>query len=397
MKSAGGSERPLVVAQFIETMNVGGAEHLAVTVANALAGRGRASHLIVATGPGPLSGRIDPAVRVHYLGFVRASVRNPLAFAWSVGKGLRRLGGIVRRENIAVAQTHLPGANFWGLVLALRGVCGVVATVHNNEEFRYGAHDNRVLRSARRAAYGQIVRRCGVVAVSAAVKESLVRQLRLDGALAARIAVVPNAVPLPAPLSAADRALERERWGVAPGEVLLLAAGRFTAQKNFGDLVEAARRLAAAGVAFRLVIAGDGEERPALQARAAAAGLADRVLLPGNLADLDRVMGAADVFVMSSLWEGLPLVLLEAMAAGLPVAAYAIDGVREVVSDGASGLTVPAGDAAALADALAALATDPELRQRLGAGAGAVVRERYSFDALVDGLEACYRRAHREN
>ncbi|MBE0567555.1 MAG: glycosyltransferase, partial [Krumholzibacteria bacterium] len=176
------------MAQFIETMNVGGAEHLAVTVANALAGRGCASHLIVATGPGPLSGRIDPAVRVHYLGFVRASVRNPLAFAWSVSKGLRRLGGIVRQEGIEVAQTHLPGANFWGLVLALRGVCGVVATVHNNEEFRYGAHDNRVLRAARRAAYGQIVRRCGVVAVSAAVKESLVRQLRLDGALAARIA-----------------------------------------------------------------------------------------------------------------------------------------------------------------------------------------------------------------
>ncbi|MBE0565298.1 MAG: glycosyltransferase, partial [Krumholzibacteria bacterium] len=127
------------------------------------------------------------------------------------------------------------------------------------------------------------------------------------------------------------------------------------------------------------------------------AGLGDRVLMPGNLADLDRVMGAADVFVMSSLWEGLPLVLLEAMAAGLPVVAYAIDGVREVVSDGASGLTVPAGEAGALADALAALARDPGLRQRLGAGAGAVVRERYSFDALVDGLEACYRRANREN
>ncbi|MFO7607624.1 MAG: glycosyltransferase family 4 protein [Candidatus Krumholzibacteriia bacterium] len=393
MSGGGGSGRPLGVAQFIETMDVGGAEHLAVKVAGALAARGHASHLIVATGPGPLSPRIDPAVRTHYLGFVRASVRNPPAFAWSVSRGLRHLGGVIRSEGLEVIQTHLPGANFWGLALSLRGTCGVVATVHNNEEFRYGDHDSRLLRAARRAAYGQIVRRCGVVAVSAAVKESLARQLRLGEALAARIAVVPNAVPQPAALAAADRALVRERWGVAPGEVLLLAAGRFTAQKNFGDLVEVAGRLAAAGVAFRLVIAGDGEERPALQARAAAAGLADRVLMPGNLADLDRVMGAADVFVMSSLWEGLPLVLLEAMAAGLPVAAYAIDGVREVVSDGASGLTVPAGDAGALADALAALARDPGLRQRLGTGAGAVVRERYSFDALVDRLEACYRQA----
>ncbi|MFN2369679.1 MAG: glycosyltransferase [Candidatus Krumholzibacteriia bacterium] len=169
MTGGGGSGRPLCVAQFIETMNVGGAEHLAVKVAGALAARGHASHLIVATGPGPLSARIDPAVRTHYLGFVRASVRNPAAFAWSVGRGLRRLGSVIRAEGVEVVQTHLPGANFWGLVLALRGVCGVVATVHNNEEFRYGDDDSRILRSARRAAYGQIVRRCGVVAVSAAV------------------------------------------------------------------------------------------------------------------------------------------------------------------------------------------------------------------------------------
>ena len=389
------ADRPLGVGQFIETMDMGGAEHLAVQIANALAERGHRSHLIVATGPGPLSGRISPAVRTHYVGFTRASVRKPLAFATSVAGGVRRLGDLVAREHIEVLQTHLPGANYWGLLLAWRRRCGVVATVHNNEEFRYGEHDSRLLRAARRTAYGRIVRSCGVVAVSAAVKESLVRQLGLDPTQAARITVVPNAVPPPPALDPARRTAVRERFGVAPGEVLFLAAGRFTAQKNFGDLVAAAEMLTADRLPFRLVIGGDGEDRPALVARVAAAGLADRVALPGNLADLDQVMGAADVFVMSSLWEGLPLVLLEAMAAGLPTAAYAIDGVRELVVDRQGGLTVPSGDAAALAGTLATLATDPDLRARLGAHAAGIIRTRFSFAQLVDELESCYRAARR--
>ncbi len=387
--------RPLVVAQFIETMAMGGAEHLAVQIAGELAARGHRSHLVVATEPGPLSARISPDVTVHYLGFRRASVLNPPAFAVSIARGVGQLGGLITREGIDVLQTHLPGANFWGLVLALRGACGVVATVHNNEEFRYGPHDSAVLRAARRMAYGLIVRHCRVVAVSAAVKDSLVRQLDLGPRLAERVSVVPNAVPLPSALGPGDRQAVRARFGVAPGEVLLLAAGRFTAQKNFGDQVTAARLLADAGTPFRLVIAGDGDERPALQQRIDAAGLAGRVHLPGNLADLDRVMGAADAFAMSSLWEGLPLVLLEAMAAGLPVAAYGIDGVSELVTDGATGLLAPAGDPAALAGALDALARSDDLRARLGAGAAALIRERFSFAALVDGLLACYADARR--
>lgn len=387
------ADHPLCVAQFIETMDMGGAEHLAVQIANALAGRGHRSHLIVATGPGPMSARISPAVRTHYVGFTRASVRNPFAFVTSVAGGVRRLGSLVAREGIEVLQTHLPGANYWGLLLAWRGRCGVVATVHNNEEFRYGEHDSPVLRAARRLAYGRIVRHCGVVAVSAVVKESLVRQLGLGEQLAARITVVPNAVPLPRALDAEQRAAARARFAVAPGEALLLAAGRFTAQKNFGDLVTAAELLAADGVPYRLVIGGDGADRPALVSRIAAAGLADRVLLPGNLADLDQVMGAADVFVMSSRWEGLPLVLLEAMAAGLPTAAFAIDGVRELVVDHQGGLTVPPGDTAALAGALATLAADPDLRARMGAHAAGIIRTRFSFAQLVDELESCYRSA----
>jgi glycosyltransferase involved in cell wall biosynthesis len=362
-----------------------------VQIANELAARGRRSHLVVATGPGPMSARVAPGVTVHYLGFVRASVLNPPAFVASVAGGIGRLASLAAAEGIDVVQTHLPGANFWGLLLALRGVCGVVATIHNNEEFRYGPHDSPVLRAARRLAYGLIVRHCRVVAVSAAVRDSLAAQLHLSGRVADRISVVTNAVPPPPRLDAAARSAVRARFGAVDGEALVVAAGRFTEQKNFGDLVTAAGLLAEGPLRFRLVIAGDGDERPALAARVEAAGLGSRVRLPGNLADLDHVMAAADAFVMSSLWEGLPLVLLEAMAAGLPVAAYAIDGVTELVADGETGLTAPAGDTVALAAAMGTLVADPAEAARLGRSGAALIAERFSFARLVDDLEACYR------
>ena len=104
-------------------------------------------------------------------------------------------------------------------------------------------------------------------------------------------------------------------------------------------------------------------------------------------------MQAADIFVMSSLWEGLPLVLLEAMAAGLPVAAYGIPGIVEVVVDGNTGLVVPVSEPDVLADGLERLAGDAELRQRLGSAGVTRVQTEFGFEEYVEKLSVLYRRA----
>lgn len=370
---------------------MGGAENLAVHVAAALADRGHESHLIVMEDPGVLSPQVPASVRLHHLGFHRASIRDPFRFPGSLRAGYRLLSGLIRSEGIEAVQTHLPGSNFWGLLLAWRRVCRVLATVHNNEEFRYGESDGAVRFALRKTAYRQIIRRtAGVVAVSAAVRDSLIRELSADAHDAARIHVVTNAVPVPAPLDPKRRQQIRDRFGVGEGSAFLLAAGRFTEQKNFGDLVTAAGHLAARDLPFRLVIAGDGEERAALLARIDVEGLGDRVAAPGNLTDLAAVMQAADLFVMSSRWEGLPLVLLEAMAAGLPVVAFAIDGVTELVTDGGTGRLATPGDPAALAEALADLSSDPDRRSELGGAGRALIEERFGFDRLIDQLEELY-------
>ena len=104
-------------------------------------------------------------------------------------------------------------------------------------------------------------------------------------------------------------------------------------------------------------------------------------------------MQTADIFVMSSLWEGLPLVLLEAMAAGLPVVAYGISGIEEVVADGMTGLTVPVGEPEALAGGVEKLAGDNDLCRRMGAAGKDRILAEYSFENYVEKLGVLYRRA----
>jgi glycosyltransferase involved in cell wall biosynthesis len=375
-------------------MAMGGAEHLAVKTANHLAAAGHDSHLIVTRGPDILSAKIQPDVKVHYLHYERSSVKNPLAFGASLRKGVKLIAGVVREAEIPVVQTHLPGSNFLGLMLAWKRTCGVLATIHNNQEFNYGGHDNPVLTRLRKKAYRKILDTCqGVIAVSEEVRSSLIQDLNAGPEAASRISVVTNAVEIPPPLDQDRCDALRKEAGVEPGQILILAAGRFCEQKNFGDLVTAVSGLKDGGTAFRLVIAGDGEQRSELIGQVERLGLKDEVALPGNLSHLDQLMQAADVFAMSSLWEGLPLVLLEAMAAGLPVVAYAIEGIAEVVAHGVTGLTVPAGDTTALAEGLARMAASEDLRKRMGAAGEDRIRKQYSFEKYVEKLTVLYRRA----
>lgn len=379
------------VAQIIETMGMGGAENLAVQISGALAQRGFDSHLVVMTGPGPLSERIHPDVKVHYLGYWRGSIRNPASFLLSLRRGKALLTGVLRQQGIELAQTHLPGANFWGLSLALSRICRVVATVHNNQEFRYGDTDNRVLLFLRKQAYRQIVTRCdGTIAVSEKVKESLAADLGLGVPAADKITVVTNGVSLPAPLSAPEKEALRNSLGLEPGQALILAAGRLGRQKNFGDLIDAASRLATLGHNFKVVIGGEGEDAAVLREKVVAAKLEDWVYLPGNLPNLRQIMQAADIYAMSSLWEGLPLVLLEAMAARLPVVAYGIPGVLELVKDQESGLLAVTGDSEDLARKLAALLSDPEVRNGMGEAGYKLVREQFNFDDLMGQICTLY-------
>jgi glycosyltransferase involved in cell wall biosynthesis len=166
------------------------------------------------------------------------------------------------------------------------------------------------------------------------------------------------------------------------------AIGRLNAQKGHAFLVDAAARLRHVE-ALRFLIVGDGDLMENLRARAAAAGVADRVVFAGHRTDVPDVLGALDVFCLSSLYEGTPLALFEAMAAGKAIVSTSVDGCREVLADGDTALLVPAADADALAGAIERLARAPELRGRLARRAREESR-RYDVRACVDAMQDLY-------
>lgn len=382
---------PPRVAQLVEALEAGGAEALAVDIAGALAARGHDSHLIVARGDGPFRKRLAPGVTFHDLARPRRE-GNQIYRSLYFLETCRRLEAYLRARRIEVLQTHLPKANFLGLVMAWRGVCRVYPTVHNNSEFDYGDDAGELKRALRRAGYRGMLKHCrGVIAVSDQVKSSLAEQLGTSAALNERIRVVPNGIRLPKPLLATERARRRAVWGVEDGQVLIVGVGRLTRQKNFADLIAVLGLLPRNGTEWRCVIAGDGELRADLERKLETAGLQDRVRMPGLVSDVPNLMAAADVFCLPSLYEGLPLVLLEAMGAGLPVVAFAIDGVKDVVADGVHAHLVAPYDVGGFAAALSSLVADYRMRRIMGASARELVAARHGFGTVIDGLEAVYR------
>jgi glycosyltransferase involved in cell wall biosynthesis len=141
-----------------------------------------------------------------------------------------------------------------------------------------------------------------------------------------------------------------------------------------------------------LIVVGDGELRGDLISRAESLGINPRIHFLGARRDLGNILSAIDIFTMPSYWEGLPLSMVLAMGAGLPVVASRVAGIPEVVADGDSGLLVTPGDSAQLADALARLVQSVELRSRLGAKARAFVLPRFGVDGYVASITSLYDR-----
>lgn len=169
------------------------------------------------------------------------------------------------------------------------------------------------------------------------------------------------------------RAEVRHEFGVADGEVLVVSVANMRPEKGYDVLLDASALVVERGLPVRVVAVGrgEGELERTMVARHVALGLGDRFTFAGQRDDVLRILAGADVFVLASRQEGLPVVLMEATSVGLPIVATAVGGVPQVLTDDVDGLVVPPGEPGALADGLARVVADPELRARLGAGAKA--------------------------
>ena len=223
------------------------------------------------------------------------------------------------------------------------------------------------------------------------VSADLEDRMRAAGARRVGYALVPAARLSPAGgVSAETRAAIRAEFGAAPGQAVVLAVGRLAAQKGFGLLLDAAARWGDIQPEPLLVIAGSGPLAAGLESRAASRGLTVR--FAGQRADVPALLAAADVFVLPSVWEGQPLILQEALRAGVPIVATRVGGIPGLAGEEAAVL-VPPGDAQDLADAVRAVLGDPALAARLRKAAAARARDLPDEDAAVAAVLAEYRHA----
>ncbi len=299
---------------------------------------------------------------------------------WRDLAALVRLVRLIRQERYDIVHAHSTKAGFLGRLAArLAGVPVVLFTAHG-----WAFTEGRVW--WKRAALALVERFCGLLSTTLVCvsrhDHDLARRFRV--ASAGRLVTIRPGVD-PAPFGRVDPRAARLALGIRSGPVVGFI-GRLARPKEPLDLLEAMSRLSQG----TLLIAGAGPLRPKIERFARRHALEDRVLLLGSREDVPDLLAAMDIFVLPSRWEGLPLAVIEAMMAGLPVLATAVGGVPELVEDGVTGLLVPPRDPEALAWALARLLSDPPLRRRMGAAGREKALREFRIDRMLEETSRLY-------
>ena len=287
----------------------------------------------------------------------------------------------VRRTRPAIVHTSLFPANWRGAIAAALSARPLfIASVRN-----MGAW----MGPGRRFVEGMVLRSADAVIVNS---EAVARDLVVNaGARRSTIRVVPNGVDLDLyrPPRDGEGDLCEELWSDR-GSECVGAVMSLTSKKNPFLLVEAARRVVAARPGTRFFIAGEGPLRFEIERRISGAGLAGRVQLVGLRSDVPELLRSIDLLALPSDREGLPNVVLEAMATGLPVVATAVGGTPEIVREGLTGRLVPPGDPETFARAIVEILSEPGASSRMGQEGRRVAISEYGLGTMVERTQALY-------
>jgi glycosyltransferase involved in cell wall biosynthesis len=365
----------IVLAELAGSAGYGGGERYLELLFDRL-DRARYRALLISPEPGPFVGRMkERGVETHLVHL--ALHFNPIA--------LWRLTRLLARERVTILQTHGARANFYGRIAGrLAGVPVIISTVHNSLK-------DYEVRSIRRGLYTFLLRlTLPLVHRIICVSDSNSRDL-IDECPAAEVKTqtVHNGVdPLAFPPQP-DRQKIRQEFGITQGPVLVTIA-RLTEQKGHRYLLQTFPDLLKTWPQLCCLFVGEGELHDALRCIAINLGVERACRFVGVREDIADILAAADLFVLPSLSEGFPFVLLEALAMGRPVVASRVNGIPELIEDHKTGLLVPPRDPQALARAIREVLSDPTAASKMGAEGRAVVQERFTVDRMVANTMAIF-------
>jgi glycosyltransferase involved in cell wall biosynthesis len=299
----------------------------------------------------------------------RAAVRSRVEIQPFGMRGLTDLAAVRRLREFAEAwrpdiiHTQLSRADWIGRLVAHRLGVPVVSTIQNVHSRMYQAEFSPITSRVALALDRWTFRKTGrLLAVSNGVRADLLQH----GARDSQVVVVANSFNPTRTANAADRDTARARLGAADGHVVVGTVALLKTQKGIRDLIDAAILVLRSNNRVRFVHVGGGPLEPDVRRWIADAGIGDRFRLTGWVADPLALLPGMDLFVLPSLWEGLPIALLEAMAAGLPAIGTRVAGIEEVIVDGVTGRLVPAHAPAGLASAILDLAASADERRVMG-------------------------------
>ena len=391
---------PISVLHVISNLKVGGAQEALRTLVGAQVAKG-CRPVICTFEDGPLRSPIKSiGVPVEVVpGRAASVVMLPLFLAdmWRLHRSLLRL---IDKYNVDIVQTHLLRVlDFVVLSLRIRRRIRVCWTIQNSrftlreEHLQQQKWLLRPKRWAHRCLYRVMSRWVdGIVAVSSEVKTSILREMGRDGS---KVRVIENSVNVDRYRLRSDRprirSEVRRQIGIPKDDPVMIAVATFKRQKGHHYLLEAAVPVVHRFSRLRILLVGDGDLRETLVEQSNQLGLQENVHFLGTRHDIPDLLAASDYFVLPSLWEGLSVALLEAMASGLPIIATTVSGTKQVMIHGESGWLVAPGRSHELEKAMLHLLSNPALCRSMGVAAQRRVEELFGAEKCAAEHVALYR------
>jgi len=363
---------------LITGLSFGGAETQLVRLATRLKGRGWEVKVVTLLPPKAYVEELEKAGISVFSLDIKSKIPNP----WPLWLLIR----LIRKWHPHIVHSHMIHANIFARIARVFAPVPVlISSAHSiDERGRKGSGRLRTF------LYRITDPLCDLT--TQVSQAGLERYIQIGAVSRYKIRYIPNGVDTERFRPDSEiRSRVRKTLGLDNGFVWI-AVGRFDPPKDYNNMLQAFARVLERHPGTRLLIAGDGPLRPSMEFLAGELGIAERVSFLGIRRDIPELMNAADAYVMSSSWEGMPMVLLEAHAAGLPVVATDVGGNGEIVLDGVTGFLVPPGESDSLAQAMMRLMNlPPEERNRMGELGRQHIVENFDMERVVDRREELYR------
>jgi glycosyltransferase involved in cell wall biosynthesis len=376
------------VLQLIDGFAVGGAERVVSTLSKNIDRTSFDVFPFALYRSGPFFDELQMAgMGPRVLGLRRRSILSGPLFLADMRKILGVLVALFQDLGIDIVHTHLGDSILLGILAAGRAkgpkVCATIHSIILNErsarwDLRKWCSESILPRVLPRADR--------IVAVSDEVARATAGQLKIP---LERLLTIPNGIDGSRFKRERDVATMRQQFGLPTDKVVLVSVGRLRKEKGFPVLLSALKRIPQDQRPLTIIL-GDGPDKMDLHRLTTQYGLTESVRFLGNRTDVAEYLQASDIFVMSSLWEGLPIALLEAMACGLPVIVTRVGGNPEVVEEDRSGILVPPGDGESLAQAILRLVNDPAQRTRFSKAAYERIESKFGLKSFVEAHENMY-------